>query len=248
MHYYQHHIGDFIRDTSRLTDNQAMAYLRLLWLYYDTEKPIPNKPQVLALKVGCDMESIQLLMESFFTLDGDDWRHGRCDKEIADYHAYIESQRAKGALGGRPRKTTGKPAALPQDGTGKPGVNPNREPLPTNQQPIDSVDKSTGVKTPLTADEIIFTYGLNLLTSAGVAEKHARSFLGGLRKSHGDDALVDALRECIRAKPLQPLEWLAKVLPPIGAPPKLNKQEALEARNREVVARMLAKEENHATE
>jgi uncharacterized protein YdaU (DUF1376 family) len=40
MHYYQHHIGDFIKATSRLTDGQAMAYLRLLWMYYDTEKPL----------------------------------------------------------------------------------------------------------------------------------------------------------------------------------------------------------------
>ena len=221
-----------------------MAYLRLLWMYYDTETPIPDTPQVLALKVGCDVDSIKLLLGAFFALKDGNWHHGRCDKEIATYHAFIESQRAKGALGGRPRKTPGKPAALPELTPGKPGVNPNREPLTTNQEPIDTVAKATGVKTPLSPDEIIFGYGVPLLTGAGTADKQARSFLGGLRKSHGDDALVDALRECIRAKPLQPLEWLAKVLPPIGAPPKLNKQEALEARNREVVARMLAKE-NH---
>lgn len=63
-------------------------------------------------------------------------------------------------------------------------------------------------------DEIIFSYGVPLLTTAGTEEKHARSFLGGLRKTHGDQALVDALRECLRAKPLQPLEWMAAALPP----------------------------------
>jgi uncharacterized protein YdaU (DUF1376 family) len=42
MHYYQHHIGDFIKDTSFLTNEEVGIYLKLLWIYYDTEKPLPN--------------------------------------------------------------------------------------------------------------------------------------------------------------------------------------------------------------
>lgn len=110
------------------------------------------------------------------------------------------------------------------------------------EEKIYSVAKATGDKSPMSPDEIIFSYGVPLLTSAGVPDKQARSFLGGLRKSHGDEALVNALRECVRAKPLQPLEWLAKALPPDGMKPKLNKQEALEASNRAVVERLLKKE------
>lgn len=66
-------------------------------------------------------------------------------------------------------------------------------------------------------DEIIFGYGVPLLVQAGSSDKHARSFLGGLRKTHGDQALIDKLRDCLKAKPLQPLEWLAAALPPKGA-------------------------------
>ena len=66
-------------------------------------------------------------------------------------------------------------------------------------------------------DEIIFGYGVPLLVNAGSADKAARSFLGGLRKQHGDTAVIDKLRECIRAKPLQPQEWLAAALPPKAA-------------------------------
>jgi hypothetical protein len=76
----------------------------------------------------------------------------------------------------------------------------------------------------MSSGEIIFGYGLPMLTNAGTPEKQARSFLGGLRKAHGDDAVVDKLRECMRQKPLQPLEWLAAALPPKGSkarpPPK----------------------------
>ena len=53
-----------------------------------------------------------------------------------------------------------------------------------------------------------------MLTSAGATDKQARSFLGMLRKMHTDQAVIGKLRECMKAKPLQPLEWLAAALPP----------------------------------
>jgi len=118
----------------------------------------------------------------------------------------------------------------------------NPSPEKRREEKSNTVAKATGGKPPMTPDEIIFSYGVPLLTNAGTPDKQARSFLGGLRKSHGDEALVNALRECVRVKPLQPLEWLAKVLPPEGMKPKLNKQEALEASNRAVVERLLKKE------
>lgn len=88
-----------------------------------------------------------------------------------------------------------------------------------------TVPNGTGGKPPLITnpDEIIFGYGLNLLMSAGTLEKNARSFLGGLRKHHGDEALINSLRECAKAKPLQPLEWLAAALPPGGSAAKPGK-------------------------
>lgn len=81
-------------------------------------------------------------------------------------------------------------------GTGAAGAEPARKPKATD--PV----------------EIIFGYGVPMLTAAGSSDKHARSFLGGLRKTHGDEAVIDKLRECLKAKPLQPLEWLGAALPP----------------------------------
>jgi hypothetical protein len=113
-----------------------------------------------------------------------------------------------------------------------------------------SVPVGTGGKPPVPKltdpAEIIFGYGLSMLTNAGTVEKTARSFLGGLRKSHGDAALIDALRECAKARALQPLEWLAAALPPNASGTKPNAQEALEASNRAVGARFL--ENDHAVQ
>lgn len=88
---------------------------------------------------------------------------------------------------------------------------------------IDSSEaNASGGKPPKLTDpdEIIFGYGLPMLTAAGNADKHARSFLGGLRKEHGDEAVIDKLRECAKTRPLQPLEWLAAALPPKTKPGK----------------------------
>lgn len=101
----------------------------------------------------------------------------------------------------RPREGEGK-------GEGKEKVNPLKA----------SEANASGGEPPRVTDpnEIIFGHGVPLLTTAGTPEKQARSFLGGLRKAHGDSALIDKLHECLRTKPLQPLEWLAAALPPKG--------------------------------
>lgn len=93
---------------------------------------------------------------------------------------------------------------------------PSPLPSPLPSPSTNSEANASGGKPPTVTDpnEIIFGYGVPLLTNAGTPEKQARSFLGGLRKEHGDAALIDKLRDCIKAKPLQPVEWLAAALPP----------------------------------
>ena len=86
MFSYHHHIGDFRRDTASLSDTDAMAYLKLLWMYYDTEQPLPANPQLLAFKIGSNAESVQLILDAFFTLDGDVYLQKRCEAEIAAYY------------------------------------------------------------------------------------------------------------------------------------------------------------------
>jgi uncharacterized protein YdaU (DUF1376 family) len=106
MHYYQHHIGDFIKATARLTDGQAMAYLRLLWMYYDTEKPLKPEIKILAFQIGSTVEETELLLESFFWLAENGWHHTRCDQEIADYRAFLKKKSNAGKASAERRKNT----------------------------------------------------------------------------------------------------------------------------------------------
>jgi len=128
MHYYQHHIGDFIKATARLSDTQSMAYLRLLWMYYDSEKPLKPDAKILAFQIGASVEETQLLLESFFWLAENGWHHTRCDQEIAEYRSFLDKKSNAGKASAERRKnirSTGVEQVLDSSATG--------EQLTTNQ-------------------------------------------------------------------------------------------------------------------
>lgn len=115
MHYYQHHIGDFIKDTSYLTNEEIGIYMKLIWLYYDTEEPLPNDIFVLSMKTNAreNEEAVTGILGMYFQLIDDKWHHSRCDKEIAEFQAFCAKQKANGLKGGRPKATQQEPNGFP---------------------------------------------------------------------------------------------------------------------------------------
>lgn len=94
LHYYQHHIGDLLRETANLNDHQLVTYLRMIWRYYDTEKPITENLEDLAFAMRSDEKTVQLLLRHYFIQQDDGWHQSRCDKEIAAYHEKGEKRKA----------------------------------------------------------------------------------------------------------------------------------------------------------
>ena len=130
MFSYQHHIGDFRRDTASLSDSDSMAYLKLLWLYYDTELPLPAEPKLLAFKIGSTADSIQLILDAYFQFDIDCYRHKRCDAEISAYHARSKVAKAKAD-----KRWSNATAMLQHTNSNAPDTknDANREPITENQ-------------------------------------------------------------------------------------------------------------------
>jgi uncharacterized protein YdaU (DUF1376 family) len=130
MFSYQHHIGDFIRDTSALSDSDAIAYLKLIWMYYDTELPLPAEPKLLAFKIGSTADSVQLILDAYFQLDNNLYHHKRCDAEIAAYKArsVIAKEKAN-------KRWSNAPAMPQHTGSNAPDMknDANREPITENQ-------------------------------------------------------------------------------------------------------------------
>lgn len=132
MHYYPFHVSDYIHDTAHLSNEEDLAFRRLLDLYYTQEKPIPNKTQEVARRIRMSKQigAVQTVLEEFFDFDveKDYWYHKRCDETIATYQAKAERNRQVGKLGGRPK-------ANPQETQVVSKQNPNQEPITINQEP-----------------------------------------------------------------------------------------------------------------
>jgi uncharacterized protein YdaU (DUF1376 family) len=126
MNYYPHHIGDFVRDTSRLSDSQCMAYLRLIWLYYESEQPLANDVQRLAFQIGSDEKTVELLLQCFFYANAERWHHKRIDAEIEAY----KTKSIKASESAKARWKNAKDMRTHSEG------NANQEPITNNQKPI----------------------------------------------------------------------------------------------------------------
>ena len=125
MHYYQHHIGDFIKDTSYLTNEEVGIYMKLLWLYYDTEQALSKDLFSLSMKANArENEAIVIGILNMFFIESDDgWHHTRCDQEIAHYHAQIETASKAGKASAAKRAINARSTSVQPTNNHKPITN-----------------------------------------------------------------------------------------------------------------------------
>ena len=156
MNYYPHHIGDYKAATAHLSNDEDLAYRRLLDMYYDTEEPIPADTQRVSrrLRLGCDV--VTAVLEDFFSFKNDAWHHTRCDMEIREYLKKADTARNNGKKGGR-RKATVYADKNPAGSDPVPMANPspaqalaNQEPRTNNQEPVLEKKTPPAKRTPTT--------------------------------------------------------------------------------------------------
>lgn len=165
MHYYQHHIGDFIRDTSRLTDQQCMTYLRLIWMYYESEKPLPDNAASLALRVGSDEQTVSLILSAFFTRSDGNWIQMRCESEIRKFQKKADSARhANDARWSKTDTKTDLKSDVKTDANQVSEQIPtnNQQPITNNQQPIQKKGKRAAFPCPVGVDEQVWSDWLEI--------------------------------------------------------------------------------------
>lgn len=120
MNFYPFHIGDYISHTSHLTDEEDLAYRRMIDLYYMNEAPFINDSEWIARRVRSTPSIVYELLHEFFELGEDDlWHSSRADKEIAKYQ-YLSESGKKGAekrWSNRDAKATNSPPISPPNAT-----------------------------------------------------------------------------------------------------------------------------------
>lgn len=151
MHYYQHNIGDYARDTGHLSVLEHGIYRLLLDWCYLNEKPITTE-QAIRVGRGNPTETQSVLSEFFFR-ESDGWMNKRVAEEVEVYHAKAKRNRENGAKGGRP-KPTNNPVGSHSDAK----HNPNQEPITKNQELIKPTASSAARLPTCPSSEVISLY------------------------------------------------------------------------------------------
>lgn len=177
MNFYPFHIGDYISHTAHLTNEEDLAYRRLIDLYYLTEKPLINDIPILARRTKSKQEAVLAVLGEFFELDEGKvaWTNKRATEELSRYKAMAEG----GRKGAAKRWNKEIPTLLPSDSP------PKHPPMPTKNHE------------PRTKNQI------NTKTPEGVNDSVFQDFLK-LRKSHKapltETALKGLAKEAAKAK------------------------------------------------
>lgn len=166
MHYYQFNIKSYQSATLHLSNEEDLAYRRLMDFYYDSENSIsakPNKPtalQWLSRRLRVGLPELESVLNEFFIFEIDEWKHDYCDQVIEDYKSYQEKQRANGSKGGRGNKANAKPnkpTALPTLTQAKPNAKPTiNKKQETINQSIGDYEKPDSKKQSYSQDFDIF--------------------------------------------------------------------------------------------
>ena len=124
MNFFKFYIGDYQRDTNRLSWEQDLAYRRLLDEYYATGQPLPTDRAECYNAARCmtpeQQLAVDMVLERYFWIQNDEYHNTKADRLIEEAAKYTDSQRTKGKKGGRPRKSPGLTGAKP---VLKPGIN-----------------------------------------------------------------------------------------------------------------------------
>jgi len=163
MNYYYFHISDYRAATAHLTNEEDLAYRRLIEMYYDQEAPIPLETNWLARRLRIGSDVLERVLNDFFFLTENGWRHHRCDEELESYKKKQKTAQENGKKGGRKKadnalriknnsKAKTKPLAdrNPLGSELEPNPNPASSDCLPNQYPIiTNQDNSLNPPTPL---------------------------------------------------------------------------------------------------
>ena len=147
MNYYEHHLGDYVRDTAHLSLIEDGAYRRLLDAYYIREKPLPTDVRecckLARATSKVERDAVAYVLREFFVLADDGYHQRRADEEIERFR--VKSEKARASVNARWSRTKGQGGSKSERNT---NVSPtayeriteaiHRAPVPSNQTPDTS--------------------------------------------------------------------------------------------------------------
>lgn len=95
MNYFEHHIGDYLKDTAHLSLLEHGIYRRLMDVYYTREEALPaDCGRLIGARSRDEKAALKAVLDEFFESAGEGWSHRRCDAEIARFKGKREKAKA----------------------------------------------------------------------------------------------------------------------------------------------------------
>lgn len=195
------YIGDYLRDTSRLTTEGHGAYLLLIFDYWASGKPLPDDDSQLAAVTRLAVtrwKALRPVVAGFFQIGDGLWHHKRIDSELQSAADNTSKRAAAGRRGAvakwsdRDGKTDGN--AIP-DAMRSQCDNDGPSPSPRKE---DSEADASGAGAPVDPVRVLWGQALEILGQG------QRSLIGKMRKEYGDVALLEAIVETKNECPSDP--------------------------------------------
>lgn len=203
--YYKAYPRDFVDGTAGWTLELKGAYRVVLDLIYLQGGRLPDDPRYISGHLGCSVKKWNSLRAELISRGKLHEREGalsndRADKELETLGKYQDKQR-ENASGPRKNKGLEKPR-------------PSHTDTDTDITQAKACD-GQAVDGPFGVEDFaseLWTRGVVFLVRKGVAEKNARSFIGGLRSKHADKDIFEAFQDCSKAGVVDPIPWLVAAL------------------------------------
>lgn len=212
-----------MRDTAHLSMVEDAAYRRLLDAYYMTGKLSANAEILLRVcrAVTPDEQAAVRKVAAEFFEERDGFLYlEKVEQVIAKSRAVSVKRSDAGKRGAEKTNRNRTALASANAGANAPAsvtANDVAIAAPNPQPQVNTIPTTSGAAAPAT--DPIFGPCLQFLTGKGCAEKGARSFLGLMRKQHGDAAVVEAVERAEREDISEPIAWLRSCLDANGRQP-----------------------------
>ena len=195
MHFYPHHIGDYRSHTAHLSNEEDLAYRRLLEMYYDTEQCIQDDIEWVARRLRVPCEAVQLVLRDFFQKTEAGWVHQRCEAEIAKYKGFAEAGK-RGAEKRWHRDSPPIATLSPPQSWANAGLIPTKNQEPRTKNHSIPPKPPKGLERPEDVSDVVWE-GFKKLRKAKKAPLTDTALQGIKREADKAGwSLEDALQEC----------------------------------------------------
>ena len=224
MNYYQHHIGDFMRDTAHLSPVEECFYRRAIDWYYVNEKPLPLElnqvHRFLRANTKTDKVAVGTVLSDFFKETASGFVHTRCEKELEKFRSKAEANRVNGKLGGRPKKNNDLEnhdgfSSVSDGLISETQNNLNHKPITNNQEPVTNIYSGAeeSAQNPKPKRITKKQKAINALVEMGVGEKFATAVIEKRKGSEFTELAIEEIKlqaEAVNLNFVQAIEFAAK--------------------------------------